>query len=71
MARWRISFQESGMGEFYPRKGRLSAGISLPPPETARAFALVIIGGLVTVTFLTLLPPPILDPTFEAEETEY
>jgi hypothetical protein len=59
------------MGEFYSHGERLSAGISLPPPETARAFALVIIGGLVTVTFLTLLPPPILDPTFEAEETEY
>jgi hypothetical protein len=27
MARWRISFQESGMGESYPRKGRLSVGI--------------------------------------------
>jgi hypothetical protein len=59
------------MGEFYPRKRRLSAGISLLQPETARAFGLVIIGGLVTVTFLTLLPRPNRDPTFEAEETEY
>src|ERR1019366_10369 len=27
MARWRISFHESGMREFYPHGGRLSAGI--------------------------------------------
>jgi len=27
MARWRISFQESGMGDFYSWGGRLSAGI--------------------------------------------
>jgi hypothetical protein len=27
MARWRISFHESGMGEFYSHGGRLSAGI--------------------------------------------
>jgi hypothetical protein len=59
------------MGEFYPRKGRLSAGISLLQPETARAFGLVTIGGLFAVTFLTLSPPPNRDPTFEAEETEY
>jgi hypothetical protein len=59
------------MGEFYPRKGRLSAGISLPQPETACALGLLIIGGLVAVTFPTLLPPPNREPTFEAEETEY
>ena len=31
MARWRISFHESGMGEFYSDCGRLSVGISLNP----------------------------------------
>ena len=30
LARWRISFHESGMGEFYPHGGRLSAGICKP-----------------------------------------
>ncbi len=39
--------------------------------ETARPFATVIIGGLVTATLLTLLLLPILYPIFEPEKTEY
>jgi cobalt-zinc-cadmium resistance protein CzcA len=39
--------------------------------ETARPFAVVIIGGLVTATLLTLLLLPILYPSFESEKAEY
>ncbi len=39
--------------------------------ETARPFAVVIMGGLVTATTLTLLLLPILYPKFEAEIPEY
>ncbi len=39
--------------------------------ETARPFATVIIGGLVTATILTLLILPILYPKFESEIAEY
>jgi cobalt-zinc-cadmium resistance protein CzcA len=46
----------------------LSTGVGA---ETARPFAVVIIGGLVTATLLTLLLLPILYPTFETVETEY
>ncbi len=42
----------------------LSKGVGA---ETARPFAVVIIGGLVTATFLTLLILPILYPMFEKE----
>jgi cobalt-zinc-cadmium resistance protein CzcA len=35
--------------------------------ETARPFAVVIIGGLVTVTMLTLLVLPVLYPSLERE----
>jgi len=35
--------------------------------ETARPFAVVIIGGLVTATLLTLFLIPIIYPTFESE----
>jgi cobalt-zinc-cadmium resistance protein CzcA len=46
----------------------LSTGVGA---ETARPFAVVIIGGLVTATLLTLLLLPILYPTFESESAEY
>jgi cobalt-zinc-cadmium resistance protein CzcA len=46
----------------------LSTGVGA---ETARPFAVVIIGGLVTATLLTLLLLPVLYPTFESEEAEY
>jgi cobalt-zinc-cadmium resistance protein CzcA len=39
--------------------------------ETARPFATVIIGGLVTATLLTLFILPILYPKFESETAEY
>lgn len=42
----------------------LSAGVGA---ETARPFAVVIIGGLVTATVLTLFLVPLLYPTFESE----
>ena len=46
----------------------LSTGVGA---ETARPFAVVIIGGLVTATLLTLLLLPILYPTFESEKADY
>jgi len=39
--------------------------------ETQRPFAIVIIGGLVTATLLTLIVLPVLFGTFEAERPEY
>ena len=49
--------------------GLLPAGLSTAVgAETARPFALVIIGGLVTATLLTLLVLPILYPVFEPEQ---
>ena len=39
--------------------------------ETSRPFAVVIIGGLVTATMLTLFILPILYPLFETEKPEY
>ncbi len=39
--------------------------------ETQRPFAIVIIGGLVTATLLTLIVLPVLFETFEAERPEY
>jgi cobalt-zinc-cadmium resistance protein CzcA len=39
--------------------------------ETSRPFAVVIIGGLITATVLTLLILPILYPLFETERAEY
>lgn len=49
--------------------GLLPAAISTGVgAETARPFAVVIIGGLVTATVLTLLLLPILYPTFETEK---
>jgi cobalt-zinc-cadmium resistance protein CzcA len=39
--------------------------------ETARPFAVVIIGGLVTATLLALLLLPILYASFESEKPEY
>ena len=39
--------------------------------ETARPFAVVIIGGLITATLLTLFILPILYPLFESEPQEY
>lgn len=39
--------------------------------ETARPFAVVIIGGLISATVLTLLIVPILYPWFETEKAEY
>src|SRR5262249_40038769 len=39
--------------------------------ETQRPFAIVIIGGLVTATVLTLIVLPVLFETFEAERPEY
>jgi hypothetical protein len=47
------------MGEFYSHGGRLSVRISLLQLETACASALIIIGGLAPVSFLTLLLLPI------------
>jgi len=46
----------------------LSTGVGA---ETARPFAIVIIGGLVTATLVTLVLLPILYPTFEPEQAEY
>jgi len=46
----------------------LSTGVGA---ETARPFAVVIIGGLVTATLLTLFILPILYPAFEPERAEY
>jgi cobalt-zinc-cadmium resistance protein CzcA len=46
----------------------LSTGVGA---ETARPFAVVIIGGLVTATLLTLFLLPILYPIFETEKAEY
>jgi len=46
----------------------LSTGVGA---ETARPFAVVIIGGLVTATLLTLLLLPILYPSFESEKGDY
>jgi len=46
----------------------LSTGVGA---ETARPFAVVIIGGLVTATLLSLLLLPILYPSFESERPEY
>jgi cobalt-zinc-cadmium resistance protein CzcA len=52
--------------------GLLPAGLSTAVgAETARPFAVVIIGGLVTATLLTLLLLPILYPLFEPETAEY
>ena len=45
----------------------LSTGVGA---ETARPFAVVIIGGLVTATLLTLLLLPVLYPHFEIEENQ-
>lgn len=45
----------------------LSTGVGA---ETARPFAIVIIGGLVTATLLTLFLLPILYPIFESEKAE-
>jgi cobalt-zinc-cadmium resistance protein CzcA len=45
----------------------LSTGVGA---ETARPFAVVIIGGLVTATLLTLFLLPILYPSFESERTD-
>jgi cobalt-zinc-cadmium resistance protein CzcA len=39
--------------------------------ETARPFAVVIIGGLVTATLLTLFILPICYPWFETEQEKY
>ena len=39
--------------------------------ETQRPFAVVIIGGLVTSTLLTLFVLPVLYETFETEKAEY
>ncbi|HWX23062.1 MAG TPA: CusA/CzcA family heavy metal efflux RND transporter [Candidatus Binatia bacterium] len=51
--------------------GLLPAAISTGVgAETARPFAVVIIGGLVTATLLTLLLLPVLYPTFESEKTQ-
>jgi cobalt-zinc-cadmium resistance protein CzcA len=46
----------------------LSTGVGA---ETARPFAIVIIGGLVTATLLTLLLLPLLYASFESEKPEY
>jgi cobalt-zinc-cadmium resistance protein CzcA len=46
----------------------LSTGVGA---ETTRPFAVVIIGGLVTATLLTLLLLPVLYPSFESEKPEY
>jgi cobalt-zinc-cadmium resistance protein CzcA len=46
----------------------LSKGVGA---ETARPFAVVIIGGLVTATLLTLLLLPVVYPSFESEKAEY
>jgi cobalt-zinc-cadmium resistance protein CzcA len=46
----------------------LSAGVGA---ETARPFAVVIIGGLVTATLLTLLLLPLLYPMFESDKINY
>ena len=46
----------------------LSTGVGA---ETARPFAVVIIGGLVTATLLALLLLPVLYPSFESEKVEY
>jgi len=46
----------------------LSTGVGA---ETARPFAVVIIGGLVTATLLTLLLLPILYPSFESQKGDY
>ena len=46
----------------------LSTGVGA---ETARPFAVVIIGGLVTATLITLLLLPVLYPSFESEKAEY
>ncbi len=52
--------------------GLLPAAISTGVgAETARPFAVVIIGGLVTATLLTLLLLPLLYPTFESVPSEY
>jgi cobalt-zinc-cadmium resistance protein CzcA len=51
--------------------GLLPAAISTGVgAETARPFAVVIIGGLITATVLTLLLLPILYPTFEIQKSE-
>jgi heavy metal efflux system protein len=50
--------------------GLLPAGLShAVGAETSRPFAVVIIGGLVTATLLTLYLVPLLYPFFESEET--
>jgi cobalt-zinc-cadmium resistance protein CzcA len=46
----------------------LSTGVGA---ETARPFAVVIIGGLVTATLLTLVLLPVLYPSFEPEQAKY
>jgi heavy metal efflux system protein len=52
--------------------GLLPAGLSTAVgAETARPFALVIIGGLITATLLTLLVLPVLYPLFEPDQAEY
>jgi cobalt-zinc-cadmium resistance protein CzcA len=52
--------------------GLLPAAISTGVgAETARPFAVVIIGGLVSATLLTLLLLPILYPSFESEKPEH
>jgi cobalt-zinc-cadmium resistance protein CzcA len=52
--------------------GLLPAAISTDVgAETARPFAVVIIGGLVTATLVTLLLLPVLYPVFESETHEY
>ncbi|HWW01282.1 MAG TPA: CusA/CzcA family heavy metal efflux RND transporter [Candidatus Acidoferrum sp.] len=51
--------------------GLLPAAISTGVgAETARPFAVVIIGGLVTATLLTLLLLPVVYPSFESEKVE-
>ncbi len=51
--------------------GLLPAGLSKAVgAETARPFAVVIIGGLVTATWLTLFLLPVLYPLFETEKAE-
>lgn len=51
--------------------GLLPAAVSTSVgAETARPFAVVIIGGLVTATLLTLLLLPVLYPSFETEEAQ-
>jgi cobalt-zinc-cadmium resistance protein CzcA len=68
VSRVRPVMMTSLMAAFGLLPAALSTGVGA---ETARPFAIVIIGGLVTGTLLTLFLLPLLYPIFESDKNEY